>query len=166
MNAHLPAPRAALLLLALLGAAGSAAVLAQEAAPALELASYPRTELTVTSGTKTQQFRVWVADTEPRAQQGLMFVRDLPASQGMVFPLDPPRIENMWMKNTYIELDMLFVGANGRVTKIIERARPLVLDVLSSDSPVSAVVELRGGEVARRGIKVGDTVRWKKPAPQ
>ena len=72
-------------------------------------------------------FRVWVADTPQRAEQGLMFVNDLPESEGMVFPLDPPRVENMWMKNTYIELDMLFIGADGRVTKIIERAHPLSL---------------------------------------
>lgn len=83
----------------------------------------------------------------------------------MVFPLDPPRVENMWMKNTYIELDMLFIRADGRVTKIIERAHPLSLDTLSSEAPVAAVVELKGGLVAKLGLKSGDIVRWNKPPP-
>ena len=69
-----------------------------------------------------------------------MFVSDLPESSGMVFPLTPPRVERMWMKNTYIELDMLFVNAAGRISKIAPRAQPLKLDTLSSDAPVSAVV--------------------------
>ena len=60
---------------------------------------------------RVHAFRVWVADTPQRAEQGLMFVSDLPESEGMVFPLEPPRVENMWMKNTYIELDMLFIAA-------------------------------------------------------
>jgi uncharacterized protein len=106
---------------------------------------------------------VWVADTEPRAEQGLMFVSDLPDTLGMVFPLDSPRVETMWMKNTYIELDMLFIRADGHVSKIIARAAPLSLSTLSSDTPVSAVLELRGGEAAKLGLKVGDTVSWKKP---
>ena len=93
-----------------------------------------------------------------------MFVSDLPESLGMVFPLDPPRVENMWMKNTYIELDMLFVAADGRVTKIIEHAHPMSLDTLSSDAKVAAVVELKGGVAAKLGLRTGDTVTWKKPA--
>jgi hypothetical protein len=131
----------------------------------LDLATYPRTELTITQ-TKpgvVHTFRVWVADTPPRAEQGLMFVSDLPESEGMVFPLEPPRVENMWMKNTYIELDMLFFGRNGRVTKIIERAPPLSLDTLSSGAAVAGVLELKGGAAAKLGLKVGDTVSWKKP---
>ena len=132
-----------------------------------DLASFPRTTLEIAHhggdhAARTYTFQVWVADTPERAEQGLMFVSDLPESMGMVFPLDPPRVENMWMKNTYIELDMLFVAADGRVTKIIERAHPLSLDNLSSDKPVSAVVELRGGAVAHLGLKVGDKVSWKK----
>jgi len=68
------------------------------------------------------------------------------------------------MKNTYIELDMLFIGADGRVTKIIERAAPMSLRTLSSDAPVAAVLELKGGAAAKLGLHTGDTVVWKKPA--
>ncbi len=135
----------------------------------LQLSSYPRTQLRITSpagARASHEFEVWVADTPERAAQGLMFVSDLPENKGMVFPLDPPRVENMWMKNTYIELDMLFITSDGRVTKIIERAHPLSLDTLSSDGPVAAVLELKGGLVAKLGLKNGDVVRWTKPAPE
>jgi uncharacterized protein len=157
-------------LTAVLWLAGAASAPAQSPDLPLQLSSYPRTQLHVSSppGARapfSHQFDVWVADTPERASQGLMFVSDLPESKGMVFPLDPPRVENMWMKNTYIELDMLFIRADGRVTKIIERAHPLSLETLSSDEPVAAVLELRGGLVAKLGLKNGDLVRWNKPAP-
>jgi uncharacterized membrane protein (UPF0127 family) len=150
--------------LLLFGLLTSAGVTAQAPNLPLDLATYPRTELTITPAkpATVHTFRVWVADTPPRAEQGLMFVSDLPESEGMVFPLEPPRVENMWMKNTYIELDMLFI-ANGRVTKIIERAAPLSLAIISSGTPVAAVLELKGGAAGRLGLKVGDAVSWKKP---
>ena len=141
---------------------------AAEPSRPLELASYPRTTLEISHRDEHQAahrytFQVWVADTPERAEQGLMFVSDLPATFGMIFPLEPPRIEAMWMKNTYIELDMLFIGADGRVSKIIARAAPMSLKTLSSDTPVAAVLELKGGEAARLGLRTGDSVTWKKP---
>lgn len=141
---------------------------AQEPGRPLDLATFPRTTLEIThqGGGQVHKFpfQVWVADTPERSAQGLMFVSDLPETMGMVFPVMPPRIENMWMKNTYIELDMLFIDAHGRVTKIIQRAAPLSLQTLSSDTPVSAVLELRGGQAAKLGLQNGDAVSWKKPA--
>ena len=91
-----------------------AQVPAQEAQRPLDLATFPRTALEITHhgsdrNVQRYSFQVWVADTPERAEQGLMFVNDLPETMGMVFPVQPPRVENMWMKNTYIELDMLFV---------------------------------------------------------
>jgi uncharacterized membrane protein (UPF0127 family) len=140
-----------------------------QSAPVQDLATFPRAALTIVHrdaahGSHAYHFDVWVADTPARAEQGLMFVSDLPESSGMVFPLAPPRIERMWMKNTYIELDMLFVDAAGRIRKITPRAQPLNLDTLSSDAPVSAVVELRGGEAAKLALKVGDLVSWAEAA--
>jgi uncharacterized protein len=145
-----------------------APALAQTPEAPVDLATFPRTALEITHrgahhAVRKFPFEVWVADTPARARQGLMFVSDLPEGRGMVFPLASPRVETMWMKNTYIELDMLFIGADGHVTKIIERAHPMSTDMLSSDTPVSAVLELQGGEVAKLGLKVGDTVAWKKP---
>jgi len=133
--------------------------------PPMDLATFPRAALEVVqhAGGSLRRFHfdVWVADTPARAEQGLMYVRDLPADRGMVFPFAPARVENFWMKNTYIELDLLFIAADGHVVKIISRAAPLRLDLLSSDVPVGAVLELRGGEAGLLGIKVGDQVSWK-----
>jgi uncharacterized membrane protein (UPF0127 family) len=151
-------------------AAGAAApALAQQSRAPLELATFPRTSLQISHheqhhAARKYAFEVWVADTPERAQQGLMFVSDLPDTMGMVFPLTTPRVETMWMRNTYIELDMLFIRADGRVAKIIERAHPLSDAQLSSDTPVSAVLELKGGEASKLGLRPGDTVTWKKPA--
>jgi uncharacterized protein len=143
--------------------------LAQEPRRPLDLATFPRTTLEITHrdehhATHRYSFEVWIADTRERAEQGLMFVSDLPENLGMIFPLESPRVETMWMENTYIELDMLFIQAGGRVSKIIERAAPMSLRTLSSDTPVIAVLELRGGEAAKLGLRVGDTVRWRKSA--
>ncbi len=126
----------------------------------LELASFPRSELRIVrgKGAATHDFRVWIADTGERQMQGLMFVRDLPANEGMLFVHDRPRIASMWMKNTFIPLDMLFIDARGRIVTIHENTTPHSLDPLSSGQPVLAVLELRGGEVARRGIRTGDRV--------
>jgi hypothetical protein len=66
------------------------------------------------------------------------------------------------MKNTYIPLDLLFIAADGRVAKIIERAPPLRLDRLSSEVPVETVLELRGGEAGLLGLRVGDQVSWQR----
>ncbi len=138
---------------------------AQEPQSPLDLATFPRTTLEIAqqSGGHRYSFQVWVADTPERAAQGLMFVSDLPETMGMIFPIAPPRVENMWMKNTYIELDMLFIDAHGRITKIIQRASPLSLQTLSSDTPVSGVLELKGGAAAKLGLRNGDSVTWKKP---
>jgi uncharacterized protein len=137
--------------------------------PLQDLTTFPRASLAIVHrdaahGSHTYRFEVWVADTPARAEQGLMFVSDLPESSGMVFPLTPPRIERMWMKNTYIELDMLFVDAAGRISKITPHARPLTLDTLSSDTAVGAVIELRGGEAQKLSLAVGDLVSWKERA--
>jgi uncharacterized protein len=144
------------------------AALGQQPRRPLELATFPRTSLEITHLDEHHvphkyPFTVWVADTPERAEQGLMFVSDLPETEGMVFPLESPRVESMWMKNTYIELDMLFIRTDGRVSKIIARAAPMSLQSLSSDTPVAAVLELRGGQAAKLGLRVGDTVSWKKP---
>lgn len=126
----------------------------------LELSTFPKGEVVVESAAGAKHaFKVWIADTEPRQRQGLMFVRDLPADQGMLFVNQPPRPASFWMKNTYIPLDMLFVDASGKVLHIFERATPLSLEPLGIEAPVRAVFEIKGGESSRRGIRVGDRLR-------
>lgn len=130
-----------------------------DAPPIMELSSFPRSALTLhASDGKGHVFNVWIADTPERQQQGLMFVRDLPAEEGMLFVHRQPRVAGMWMKNTYIPLDMLFIDARGQVIDIFERTVPHSLATVGSSRPVKAVLELRGGEVRRRGLRVGDRV--------
>lgn len=142
-------------------AACAAAACSAQSAALEDLATFPQTTLEIASGAERHEFRVWVADTPARQSQGLMFVRDLPADRGMLFVHAEPRVAGMWMKNTYIALDMLFVAPDGRIVHIAERTRPHSLATISAGVPVKAVLELRGGEVARRGLRVGDTVRWR-----
>jgi uncharacterized membrane protein (UPF0127 family) len=144
---------------ALLLAVVTAAVSAQTP-PLLDLASFAQSSVDIGIGAHRQHFDVWVADTPERQTQGLMFVRDLPASRGMLFPEPEARTTAFWMKNTYIELDMLFIGADHHIEKIVAKAPPLSLATISSDAPVIAVLEIKGGEAQRRGIRVGDPVSW------
>ena len=147
--------------LALLLAGAIVSIALGQSAPIESLTHFPRTTLDIAAHGHPDRFEVWIADTPLRQEQGLMFVRDLPAGEGMLFPQGSPQVAHFWMKNTYIPLDMVFVGADGRIAKIIANAHPFSQDVLSSDVPVIAVLEIRGGEAQQLGIRVGDRVSWK-----
>jgi uncharacterized membrane protein (UPF0127 family) len=144
---------------------GRTAALAQ-IMPIENLSYFPRATLTISARGRVDRFRVWIADTRARQAQGLMFVRELPADEGMIFPMRPPEVAQFWMKNTYIPLDMLFVAPDGRIEKIIAHAKPFSLAVLSSGAPVEAVVEIRGGEARKLGITVGARVSWSPIKPK
>ena len=142
---------------------GAATVGYAQSGPLEDLSNFPRATLQILHGKSRKDprtFTIWIADTPGRQEQGLMFVRDLPASQGMLFPQEKPHPMSMWMKNTYIELDMVFVGEKGEIDQIIEHAHPLSLETLTSTKPVKAVLEIKGGEAARLGLKEGDRVEW------
>lgn len=124
----------------------------------VQLRDFPRGTVEIERSGGRDRLRVWIADTPARQEQGLMYLREMPADYGMVFPLDPPRVMNMWMKNTYIALDMLFYDSAGRIAHIQQRTTPLSEEIIESGGVVAGVVELLGGEVARRGIKTGDRV--------
>lgn len=133
-------------------------------AQALEnLDTFPRSTLQIHTGAGLQRFNIWVADTPARAEQGLMFVRSLPLDQGMLFPMGAPQVVRMWMHNTLIPLDMLFIAADGRIVYIRAMATPLSDAIISTDRPVTAVLELFGGEAAHRHIRVGNRVQYSLP---
>jgi uncharacterized membrane protein (UPF0127 family) len=134
--------------------------LASLPARALEnLQQFPSSVLTIQTHKGAEWFTVWIADTPERSEQGLMFLQWLPTDQGMLFPQDAPRVMHMWMKNTLIPLDMLFIDAKGHIVAIHERAIPRSEEIISSSTAVKAVLELAGGECATLGIRVGDQVR-------
>lgn len=126
----------------------------------LDLDSFPKAKLEIHSGKETHHFDIWVAETPRQQQQGLMFVRDLSAARGMLFVAKEPRVFDMWMRNTYIPLDMVFIGADGRISSIAENTTPHSLAIVSSKVPVGAILELKGGEAARRALHAGDKVSW------
>lgn len=119
---------------------------------------FPDSKLEIRTAAGRHWFHIAVADTSQRQQRGLMFVRNLPADHGMLFPQNPARVMTMWMKNTLISLDMLFIDAQGRVVCIRDHTTPESEDIIICEQPVGAVLELRAGEAERRGIKIGDLV--------
>jgi len=113
----------------------------------------------VIEGERRHAFTVEVAATDETRQVGLMFRKSLAADAGMLFDYQTPQPVAMWMKNTLIPLDMLFIGADSRISRIAERTVPHSLATIDSGGPVRAVLELNAGTAARLGIKVGDLVR-------
>jgi uncharacterized protein len=123
-----------------------------------QLQDFPRSQLTIERRNGRDTFQIWLARTPGQQEQGLMWIRELPADQGMLFLLDAPRPMNMWMKNTYVALDMLFVDGRGRITHIAARTTPLSEALVSSNGEVAGVLEIAAGEAQRRGIAVGDRI--------
>ncbi len=111
-----------------------------------------------TQGGQKQTFKVEVARNDADRAQGLMFRRSMPADQGMLF--DFVRVEpvSMWMQNTYLPLDMLFIRADGTIARIAANTEPLSTRTIPSGEPVLAVLELNAGTAAKLGIKPGDRV--------
>jgi uncharacterized membrane protein (UPF0127 family) len=103
-------------------------------------------------------FQVEVARNDSDRAQGLMFRRSMPADRGMLF--DFGRIEpvSMWMQNTYLSLDMLFIRPDGTIARIAANTEPLSTRTISSGEPVLAVLELNAGTAAKLGIKPGDRI--------
>jgi len=112
------------------------------------------------AGGKEHSFAIEVATTAKEQALGLMYRTELSDTQGMLFPYAAERSLQMWMHNTYIPLDMLFIRSDGTIARIEEQAEPLSDRVISSGTPVLAVLEIPGGAAARLGIKPGDKVRY------
>jgi uncharacterized membrane protein (UPF0127 family) len=103
---------------------------------------------------------VEIAQDSKEKALGLMFRTELADNKGMLFPYSEARELSMWMRNTYIPLDMLFIRPDGVIHRIEMRAEPMSERVITSGGPVSAVLELAGGATERLGIKAGDRVRY------
>lgn len=103
-------------------------------------------------------FQVEVARTEADRAQGLMFRRSLPADRGMLFDFGKVEPVSMWMQNTYISLDMLFIRPDGTIARIAANTEPLSTRTIPSGEPVLAVLELNAGTASRLGIRAGDRI--------
>jgi len=114
--------------------------------------------LTIVTASGRHMFQVELADNDASRAQGLMYRRSLAPDRGMLF--DFKRVEpiSMWMQNTYVSLDMLFIRPDGTIARVATNAEPLSTRTIPSGEPVLAVLEVVAGTAARLGIKPGDKV--------
>lgn len=104
------------------------------------------------------KFEVYIADSNSKRKKGLMYIKGLPRNHGMLFKFDTPRVASMWMKNTYISLDLLFIDKNQTIIKIHNDAKPLNLKSIQSNIKVKWVLEINGGLAEELGINLGDQI--------
>jgi uncharacterized membrane protein (UPF0127 family) len=122
--------------------------------------NFPRSKLELVSvAGQRHSFDVELASTPEQLSQGLMFRRNLAANAGMLFDFGQIRPVSMWMRNTLIPLDMLFIDDRGQVVAVVQRTVPMSEEPLGPTTPVRAVLELNGGTASRLGIGPGTTVR-------
>jgi uncharacterized membrane protein (UPF0127 family) len=103
-------------------------------------------------------FTVEMAVNEHEKTTGLMYRQELPDGRGMLFDFSPEQPISMWMKNTFIPLDMIFIRSDGRISRIAENTEPQSLAIISSGPPARAVLEVIAGTARKYGIAVGDRV--------
>ncbi len=132
-------------------------------APAqIRLRTFEREEMAImTADGVRHRFQVEMAVSREQHAQGLMYRRRLAEDAGMLFLYGKEWPVSMWMKNTLIPLDMLFIAGDGRIVKIVERTVPHSLETIFSGRAVAAVLEVNGGTVARLGIQPGDRVLYR-----
>ncbi|MDE0283393.1 MAG: DUF192 domain-containing protein [Gammaproteobacteria bacterium] len=116
--------------------------------------------LTIATKSGELNYRVEVADTNRLKSIGLMYRSSMPEGQGMLLLNEKPQRMNIWMKNTFIPLDIIYIDSNGHIVKIVENARTESTTVMPSDGKVKAVLELNSGQVRQKNISVGDSVTY------
>ena len=122
------------------------------------VAEGPTTPLTLTTATGVYPLEVEVAATPSERALGLMFRRKMAPDHGMLFDMGRTEPVSFWMENTYVSLDILFIGEDGRVAALAQETTPLSRALIPSGRPVRYVLELVAGSIRRMGIKPGDTV--------
>jgi uncharacterized protein len=146
---------AARIMYALLALLASGALMADEALDS----AFSRDSIVIeTGGSACYGFDVYLALTPEQQRRGLMHVRRLPGFTGMLFVYGSDDVRSMWMKNTYIPLDILFIRSDGSVESIARMTEPLSLQSIASGEPVRYVLELNGGVADELGIDSGSTV--------
>jgi len=115
--------------------------------------------LTIISENTTHEFSIERAITLDQQARGMMFRESMAPNSGMLFEFEEPKVATIWMKNTSIPLDIIFVRSNGKILKIEHMAQPYKLRSASSEAVVAAVLELQGGRSREIGIMPGDLVQ-------
>jgi uncharacterized membrane protein (UPF0127 family) len=124
-----------------------------QALPAAE-----RSTLEIVSKSGVHVFSVEVVANDADRAKGLMYRKELPEGTGMLFDFQRDQDIAMWMKNTYIPLDMIFIAGDGRIRRIAENTEPLSERIIPSGGPVRGVLEVIGGTARKLGIAPGDRV--------
>lgn len=132
------------------------ALSASLAGPPGRAASFSTLEIATKNGVHI--FSVEMATTEDEKQKGLMYRRELADGKGMLFDFSPEQQISMWMKNTYISLDMIFIRADGRILRIAENTEPESTKIISSGGLARGVLEVPAGTAQKYGIAPGDRV--------
>lgn len=114
-------------------------------------------KVTVVTASGAAEFQAEIAETSSQRRTGLMFRRHLAPDRAMLFDFGDERQVSMWMKNTYIPLDMIFIGADGKV-RGVRSAKPHSTDIITIDAPAKAVLEVVAGTAKRIGLAPGDRV--------
>jgi uncharacterized protein len=117
---------------------------------------FPQSKLQIaTPDARIHSFNIWLALDDPHRERGLMYVQNLPDDRGMLFVYPAPRVINMWMKNTFVPLDMIFIDQRGKVRQVAENTTPQSLSIISSREAVYAVLEVKAGTAKRLRIGPG-----------
>jgi uncharacterized protein len=114
--------------------------------------------LEIASKTGVHVFSVELAVTDEERERGLMFRRSVPEFTGMLFDFKRDQEVSMWMKNTYVSLDMIFIQSDGRIRRIAENTETESLKIIPSGGPVRAVLEVAAGTARKLGIEPGDRI--------
>jgi hypothetical protein len=120
--------------------------------------NFPKSQLAIDTNAGRRNFNVELAISDAQQSRGLMFREALAADAGMLFDYRFPQRITMWMRNTLIPLDMIFIGADGRVLNVAERTIPHSKAIIASKGRARAVLEVNGGTASRLGIKAGAKV--------
>jgi len=103
-------------------------------------------------------YDVRIARTTGELKRGLMFIRKLPRNQGMLFDVQDYEGVKMWMKDTYIPLDMIFIGCDLKITDIYRNAEPMSMKMIGSEQPFCYVLEINAGEADGKDMQIGDAI--------
>lgn len=114
--------------------------------------------LEIVTKTGVKMFSVEMAVTDKERETGLMYRKELADGRGMLFDFTPEQTISMWMKNTFVSLDMIFINGDGRVLRIAEDTEPQSLKIISSGGPAKGVLEVVAGTARKYGIVPGDQV--------
>src|SRR6202140_4893751 len=134
----------------------AALALCAASGPGARAASIQPLEIVTRNG--VQVFAVEMATTEEEKTTGLMYRKELPDGKGMLFDFTPEQEVSMWMKNTYIPLDMIFIRADGRILRIAENTEPQSTKIIPSRGLAKGVLEVIAGTAKKYGIAPGDRV--------